>query len=154
MASETSADPLQSALANYVAQRQAAETLEQDRAAWQRAADAGEELLSLLGAMGASGEPVDELKAHIASTYNALGTALDATDKVQALAAFERAIALQPDFAMWHRNRAGILIELGRLDQAEAAIAQARALEPEAPRLAELDAELAIARGTSSSQEE
>jgi tetratricopeptide (TPR) repeat protein len=141
-------------LANYVAQRQAAETLEQDGAAWQRAADAGEELLSLLGAMGATGEGVDKLKAHIASTYNALGIALDATDKVQSLAAFERAIALQPDFAMRHRNRAGTLIELGRLDQAEAAIAQARALEPEAPRLAELDAELAIARGTSSSQEE
>jgi hypothetical protein len=55
---------------------------------------------------------------------------------------------------MWHRNRAGTLIELERLDQAEAAIAQARALDPEAPRLAELDAQLAKARGASPSQEE
>jgi tetratricopeptide (TPR) repeat protein len=154
MVSETSADLLQTALDNYLAQRQAAVTLEKDGAAWQRAADAGEGLLSLLGAMGAAGELVDELKASIASTYTALGIALDATDKVQALAAFERAVALQPNFAMWHRNRAGTLIELERLDQAEAAIAQARALETEAPRLAELDAELAEARGASPSQEE
>jgi hypothetical protein len=39
------------------------------------------------------------------------------------------------------------LIELGRLDEAEAALAAARELEPDAPRLAELATELAEARG-------
>ncbi|QLQ07147.1 MAG: hypothetical protein HZY76_14590 [Anaerolineae bacterium] len=47
---------------------------------------------------------------------------------------------------MWRRNQAGTLIELGRLDEAAAAIEQARALEPEAPRLAQLAAQLAAAR--------
>ena len=99
-----------------------------------------------MGAAGAAGEGVDELKADIASAYNSLGNALDESDKRAALDAFERAIALQPGFAMWHRNRAGTLIELGELDEAAAAIARARELEPDAPRLAELDAQLAQAR--------
>jgi len=47
---------------------------------------------------------------------------------------------------MWRRNQAGALIELGCLDEAAAALAAARNLEPEAPRLAELETELAQAR--------
>jgi tetratricopeptide (TPR) repeat protein len=83
----------------------------------------------------------------LASAWNTLGSARDeAGDKPGALAAFECAIALQPDFAMWHRNRAGVLIELGRLDEAAAAIETARRLEPDAPRLKELDEQLAAAR--------
>jgi hypothetical protein len=42
---------------------------------------------------------------------------------------------------MWQRNRAITLIELGRLAEARTAIDQARALEPDAPRLADLEAE-------------
>ncbi len=83
----------------------------------------------------------------MASACNSLGNARDeADDKPGALAAFERAIALQPGFAMWHRNRAGTLIELKRLDEAATAIETARRLEPDAPRLKELDEQLAKAR--------
>jgi tetratricopeptide (TPR) repeat protein len=139
-------NPLQSALQEYLSQREAAEKTEQDREAWQRAADAGEGLLSMLGTVAIDAEQLSAIKADIASTYNMLGNTFDDVDKQQALAAFDRAIALQPDFAMWHRNRAGTLIELGRLDDAEAAIARARELEPDAKRLPELDAELAAAR--------
>ena len=53
---------------------------------------------------------------------------------------------LRTNIAMWHRNRAGTLIDLGRLREAAAAIERARALEPEAPRLAELEAALARAQ--------
>jgi tetratricopeptide (TPR) repeat protein len=95
----------------------------------------------------AEGIDWDALRADVSNTLNNLGNALDdAGDKAGAIAAFERAIALQPDFAMWRRNRAGMLIELRRLDDAEAEIAAARVLEPDAPRLAELDADLEKAR--------
>jgi len=53
---------------------------------------------------------------------------------------------LRTNLAMWHRNRAGTLIELDRLDAAAAAIEWARVLEPRAPRLAELEATLTQAR--------
>ena len=46
---------------------------------------------------------------------------------------------------MWQRNRAGTLIELGRLAEARAAIDEARNLEPNASRLADLEADLAAA---------
>ncbi len=144
-------DPLRAALAAYLEQREQAANTEADPAAWQRAADAGEGLLSLLGAAGAAGvagEWVDKLKADIAGTYNSLGNSLDVAEGRAALAAYERAIALQPGFAMWHQNCAVLLIELGELDEAAAAIARARELEPNAPRLAELDAQLAQAQGS------
>ena len=48
-------------------------------------------------------------------------------DKLAALGAYERAIALQSDFTMWQRNRAGTLIELGRLADPEADLAAAQA---------------------------
>lgn len=42
---------------------------------------------------------------------------------------------------MWHRNRAGMLIEWGRLEEARAAIDRARELEPKAERLQQLEEE-------------
>ncbi len=84
----------------------------------------------------------DALAASVAQNHNSLGNVLDDTQKVAQLAAFERACALQPHFAMYHRNRAGMLIELARLEDAALAIATARALEPGAARLEELEVEL------------
>ncbi|GIW01384.1 MAG: hypothetical protein KatS3mg058_2787 [Roseiflexus sp.] len=43
---------------------------------------------------------------------------------------------------MWRRNRVGSLIDLGRHDEAAEELARARALEPDAARLAELEARL------------
>jgi tetratricopeptide (TPR) repeat protein len=117
---------------------------ENDIAAWQRVVEAGEAVF-----MPPFTElPIDwaALQADLANAYNTLGNAHDtAEDSEAALAAFDRAIALQPDFAMWHRNRAGTLIELGRLEEARGAIDQARALEPDAPRLQQLEEALAAA---------
>ena len=107
---------------------------ETNSAAWQRTVEAGKRLLAPpLGKT--SGIDFDALRADVASTYNSLGNALDhAGDNEGALAAFER--------VMWHRNRAGTLMTMGRLDEAATAIERARTLEPEAARLQELEAEL------------
>jgi len=43
---------------------------------------------------------------------------------------------------MWRRNRVGTLIDLGRRAEAAEELARARALEPDATRLAELEARL------------
>ncbi|MCL6511131.1 MAG: tetratricopeptide repeat protein [Anaerolineae bacterium] len=139
---------VQGPLAAFAAALQAAQADERDVALWQAAVEAGEALLAALeAAPPVPGLSVADVRAELASAWNTLGNARDeAGDKPGALAAFERAIALQPDFAMWHRNRAGTLIELGRLDEAAAAIETARRLEPDAPRLRELDEQLAAAR--------
>lgn len=104
------------------------------------------------------GEPPDWLledDADLAEEYNELGCALEeAKDLPGALAAFARAVELQPDFAMWRRNLTGVLIDLGRLEEAEAALAAVRALEPDAPRLAELEAQLAAARRAATPRDE
>ena len=125
----------------YLAQQQAAAQSENDVALWQQAVDAGE---ALLAEEFQALEDVnwDALKANLASCYNSLGNAHDnAGNKNDALAAFERAIALQPAFAMWQRNRAGTLIELGRCQEARVALDRARELEPDAARLPELEKE-------------
>lgn len=144
-------EELATALREYVARKEEADKLEIDPDAWQRAADVGEGVLSALGAAAVSNLQVDELRAafpaDLASVYNMLGNALDEVDKIRALAAYERAITLQPDFAMWQRNRAVTLLELGRLDEAAAAIARARELEPDAPRLTQLEPDLAAKKG-------
>jgi len=139
---------VQGPLAAFAAALQAAQADERDVALWQAAVEAGEVLLAALEAEPpVPGLSVADMRAELASAWNTLGNAQDeAGDTSAALAAFERAIALQPDFAMWHRNRAGVLIELGRLDEAAAAIETARRLEPDAPRLKELDEQLAAAR--------
>ncbi|MBA3531518.1 MAG: tetratricopeptide repeat protein, partial [Ardenticatenales bacterium] len=138
----------QEALNQYLVQQQSAlEAGEQATVAqWQEVAAAGE---ALLGEefTAISGINFEALRENIASTYNHYGTAHDnAGDKEAALLAFERAIALQPGFAMWRRNRVGMLIELGRPDEAEAELDRARDLEPEATRLPDLEAQLATAR--------
>ena len=91
---------------------------------------------------GLDGVDWDALKKDLANAYNSLGHAHDnAGNKNDALASYERAIALQPDFAMWHRNRAGTLIELNRCEDARLEIDRARELEPEAARLGDLEKE-------------
>ncbi len=134
------------ALNSFIDQRNAAAGNPTNITGWQQAVAAGEALLQ---------PPLSEtpeldlpaLQAEVARTYNELGNALDGVqDHRAALTAYERAIELQPDFAMWHRNRAGMLIELRQLDAAAEAITQARVLEPNVPRLGELETELARAR--------
>lgn len=134
------------ALNSFIDQRNAAAGNPTNITGWQQAVAAGEALLQ---------PPLSEtpeldlpaLQAEVARTYNELGNALDGVqDHRAALTAYERAIELQSDFAMWHRNRAGMLIELGQLDAAAEAIAQARVLEPNVSRLGELETELARAR--------
>ncbi|BCX02892.1 MAG: hypothetical protein KatS3mg053_0830 [Candidatus Roseilinea sp.] len=118
-----------------------------DATLWQAAAETGEALLAALeSAPPIEALGVEDMRAQLAEVYNALGNALNESDKTQSLAAYDRAIALLPDEAMLHRNRAGTLIELGRLDEAAAAIETARRLQPDAPRLAELEQELAKVR--------
>jgi SAM-dependent methyltransferase/tetratricopeptide (TPR) repeat protein len=61
--------------------------------------------------------------------WDDLGTAYRALNqRPDALAAFERAIALKPDFAKAHCDRAGVLRELGRLDEARQSVDRARGL--------------------------
>jgi tetratricopeptide (TPR) repeat protein len=131
----------------YGTAQQDADHEQPDPATWQAITELGEALL----AEEARGWAVVDwaaLRATVASAYNTLGNAHDhAGDPSAALAAFERAIALQPDFAMWQRNRVGTLIALGRLAPARTALAAARTLEPDAPRLADLEAALAQAEG-------
>ncbi len=116
-------------------------------AAWQAITALGDALLTE-AAHSWPGIDWAALQESVAETYNTLGNALyNAGDKPGALAAYARAGELQPDFAMWRRNQAGTLIELGQFAAARTAIDAARALEPDAPRLAELEAALAAALG-------
>ena len=130
----------------YMARLQAADAENPQVAEWQAITELGE---ALLAAQGQAPALLDwaVLQEQIASDFNTLGNAHDdAGDKTASLAAYERAIALQPGFAMFHRNRASTLIALGRLDEARVALDQARSLEPDAPRLAQLQAALAKAQ--------
>ena len=112
---------------------------------WQQAIQAGEAMLEKLQPF-AERVPLNEFETAVAQTYNSLGVAQDDTDKQAALQSYARAMALQPQEAMYWRNYADTLIELGQLALAEQAIAQAQQLEPNAPRLAQLRADLAQAR--------
>ncbi len=117
--------------------------LRNDVPAWQAAADAGAALLAP-DWQDVPGLDHAALCDHVANTLNRLGNAQAAAgDHLAALAAYERAIALQPGFAMSRRNRASALIELGRGEEAAAELELARRLEPDAPRLAEVARELA-----------
>jgi protein-arginine kinase activator protein McsA len=125
----------------YIELVKAAAASGNDIAAWRAAVEVGEALLApeFTDALGIG----DAVREHVASTWNALGNALhDAGDGEAAVAAYDRAIALQPDEAMWRRNRVGTLIDLGRRAEAAEELARARALEPDAARLTELEARL------------
>ena len=125
----------------YIELVKAAAASGNDIAAWRAAVEAGEALLApeFTDTLGIG----DAVREHVASTWNALGNALhNAGDKDAAIAAYDRAIALQPDEAMWRRNRVGTLIDLGRRAEAAEELARARALEPDAARLTELEARL------------
>jgi tetratricopeptide (TPR) repeat protein/protein-arginine kinase activator protein McsA len=140
-AAADAAQSIQQALQRYIELVKAAEASGNDIAAWRAAVEAGEALLApeFADTLGVG----DAVRAHVASTWNALGNALhDAGDGEAAVAAYDRAIALQPDQAMWRRNRVATLIDLGRRAEAAEELARARALEPDAARLAELEARL------------
>jgi tetratricopeptide (TPR) repeat protein len=125
----------------YIELVEAAEAAGNDIAAWRAAVEVGEALLApeFADTLGIG----DAVREHVASTWNALGNALhDAGDGEAAVAAYDRAIALQPDKAMLRRNRVATLIDLGRRAEAAEELARARALEPDAARLAELEARL------------
>jgi len=129
-------------LETYLETRQTAAQNENDVALWQQTVEAGDALLAEEFQALGDGMNWDALKEDLAGAYNSLGNAHDvAGNKKDALAAYERAIALQPAFAMWHRNRAGMLIELERCAEARAALDHARELEPDAARLPELEKE-------------
>ncbi len=135
------------ALNDFIDLRQTALSNPNDILSWQRAVDAGEALL--VPPLSETPElNLEALQVEVAGTWNELGNALSAaSEHAAALAAYERAVALQPEVGVWQRNRAGMLIALGCLDEATQSITAARKLEPDAPRLAELEAELAAARG-------
>jgi tetratricopeptide (TPR) repeat protein len=140
-AADAAQSKIQQAWQHYIELVEAAEAAGNDIAAWRAAVEAGEALLApeFTDTLGIG----DAVREHVASTWNALGNALhDAGDGEAAVAAYDRAIALQPDQAMWRRNRVGTLIDLGRRAEAAEELARARALEPDAARLAELEARL------------
>ena len=135
---------LNEALQRYIELRQAAK--EDDVVAWKAAVEAGEAIF-VAEFQDSPGVDWDALSGDLASAYTALCVAHEkAGDFNASLAATERAIALQPNQAMWQRNRAGTLVDLGRLDEADQALATARAMEPGAARLKELEEQLAQAR--------
>lgn len=94
-------------------------------------------------------EPLDENLA--AGLRDSLGWALNTQgnahaehdDHTAAVEAYTRALVHTPENAMLYRNRAGEYLELRQWVQAESDIAQAAALEPDAPRLVELREALA-----------
>jgi protein-arginine kinase activator protein McsA len=140
-AADAAQSKIQQAWQHYIELVEAAEASGNDIAAWRDAVEAGEALLApeFTDTLGIG----DAVREHVASTWNALGNALhDAGDGEAAVAAYDRAIALQPDQAMWRRNRVATLIDLGRRAEAAEELARARALEPDAARLAELEARL------------
>jgi tetratricopeptide (TPR) repeat protein len=140
-AADAAQSKTQRAWQHYIELVEAAEASGNDIAAWRAAVEVGEALLApeFADVLGIG----DAVREHVASTWNALGNALhDAGDGEAAVAAYDRAIALQPDKAMWRRNRVGTLIDLGRRAEAAEELARARALEPDAARLAELEARL------------
>ena len=132
------------AVQHYTDLRQAAK--EEDVTTWKAVVEAGEGLF-VPEFQDSPAIDWDALRESLAGAYTALCIAHEkAGDFVSSLAATERAIALQPNEALLYRNRAGTLIDLGRLDEAAEAIATARAMEPGAARLKELDDQLAQAR--------
>jgi protein-arginine kinase activator protein McsA len=141
-AADAAQSKIQQAWQHYIELVEAAEASGNDIAAWRAAVEAGEALLApeFADTLGVDWEVV---RASLASSYTSLCIAYEEVGDLEAsLAATNRAIALQPDEAMWRRNRVGTLIDLGRRAEAAEELARARALEPDAARLAELEARL------------
>ena len=135
-------------LQQYGTLLEAAAESQNDIAAWQAAAAAGEALLEPKFA-SLSQVNRDALLDHLARTYIGLALAYDDVGQwEQALAANDRAVALQPDVALLRRNRTSLLMSLGRWEEAVEELERARGLEPEAPSLVELEADLAKARAS------
>jgi tetratricopeptide (TPR) repeat protein len=73
------------------------------------------------------------LGARQARVHNLLGQALDRLgEKREALKSFDAALAIDPDFAVAHGNRANILAEAGLADAALQSFDRALALQPDA----------------------
>ena len=141
-AAADAAQSIQQAWQRYIELVKAAEASGNDIAAWRAAVEAGEALLApeFADTLGVDWEVV---RASLASSYTSLCIAYEEVGDLEAsLAATDRAIALQPDEAIWRRNRVGTLIDLGRRAEAAEELARARALEPDAARLTELEARL------------
>ncbi len=84
------------------------------------------------------------LRRSLGWALNTLGNAhAERGDHAAAVEAYTRAIDHDPENAMLYRNRAGEHIEMEQWPQAEADVAQAAALEPDAPRLTHLREALA-----------
>ena len=116
--------------------------------AWQLATAAG---AALLNPQFADAPDVNwnALHANLAEAYSSLAVAAFAVaDVPEAVAAIETAIALQPDNAHYHATRAAELIAIGRLDDAEAALTQARTLDGTLPQLAGVLQQLTEARAS------
>jgi len=143
----------QGALGRYLEMRRAAADDNKSIAAWQAAVEAGEALLPL-EREGLTGVNWDALRVDLAAAYTGFCIVYVAAGELeQSLAATDRAIALWPDVATWRCIRVSILIDLGRHAEAAEELERARALEPEAPRLAVLDAALARARSGAPAEE-
>ena len=114
--------PLQAALGVYLQLRQAAAENEPAIEYWRQAAAAGDALLAMDWDSADNDLPDDlnnQIVQDLSVVYNRLGYMLDEDgDKPASAAAFARAVAIQPQFAMAHRNLAGTLIELGELARA------------------------------------
>ena len=89
------------------------------------------------------------LRQEAAWACNTLGNHAADTlkDLAQAVAAYSRGLTFDPANAMLLRNRAGVHLNRRDLAAAQADIAAAAALQPDAPRLADLRQALAAAQG-------
>jgi len=88
------------------------------------------------------------LRNSLVWALNTLGNAhAEQGDHAAAITAYSQAIGHAPQEAMLYRNRASEYLEMRQWAQAEADIAQAAALEPDAPRLAHLRQTLAQQSG-------
>src|SRR6201993_3303821 len=95
--------------------------------------DALEHKLREAVALHAAGKLVD---AGLADAYNNLGFAFLQLESLDAaLANYEKAVALAPQFFVAQGNRAAVLHKMGRLEEALEVQQQAIALQPQAPVL-------------------
>ena len=110
--------------------------------------DLGEQILPL--AQPIDGDLAGSLQERLGWLCNSLGNHYadgEGKDLSAAIAAYSRGLAFAPQTPILLRNRAGVHIEVGHRAAAQADIDAAAAIEPDAPRLAELRGELAKKRG-------